>query len=97
MTPEQRTKYLMSAFRWQGGTVHDLCKKIGCDVTGFLYADLSEGALNRSLGSDFVDGWFAIRTCETDHLETVVYPKRRGNLEFWFGVCAGQRLRDEGI
>ena len=92
MKSEDRTRYCMQALGWNGGTVHQLCETIGCDVNEFLYAD-ADGV--GYIGSDFSAGWFATRTCGLEFFLKEILPERMGNLQFWFGVCAGQAITDE--
>ena len=84
MKAEKRTDLVMQALGWKGGTVHDLCKEIGCDSTEFLYSDLE------SINKSFEGGWFAIRTSPNSFKELA--KKNAGNLQFFFGVAAGQNL-----
>lgn len=89
MSPERRTETLCRALGWQGGTVHQACKEIGVPVHDFLYADVE---LENGLASNFILGQSAIRTCSKEFFLNTLKPKNIGNLQYWFGVCAGQNL-----
>jgi len=91
MKAEDRTKYAMKALGWQGGTVHDLCREIECDVHDFLYESAIDVGV---MGSEFTQGWFAIRTCKPGFFLNTIAPKKKGNLQFWFGVMAGLAIDD---
>lgn len=86
MKPEDRTRLLMQALGWQGGTIHQACKETGLEVTSFLHDDLRDDGYG--LNSDFTAGWFAIRTCSKDKFKELA-SRNHGNLQWWFGVCAG--------
>ena len=76
-----RTEALMAAFGYQGGTVHDICKKVGLEVNDFLYGE------TRPYSNDYACGWFAYRTCRLEfNQERGIKKQRKGNLQFWLGV-----------
>ena len=85
-----RTRLVMRGLGWQGGTVHDLCKHIGCDVDMFLSSD-AEGV--GDLSSEFSQGWFATRT-SPNYLQNIAPGRWRGSLNFWFGVAAGENCKE---
>ena len=88
MKAEDRTRLVMNALGWQGGTVHELCKVIHCDVREFLYADAENvGVMN----SSFSIGWFAAKT-SPQYLKTKAIKEQAGNVQFWFGVASAQNL-----
>jgi hypothetical protein len=77
-----RTQALMAAFGQHGGTVHDICKEIGCDVEEFLYNEIEEWNIEHK------KGWFVYRTCSLNFNQKSVV-ERKGNLQFWLGVVSG--------
>lgn len=104
MRPEDRTRLIMSAFGWQGGTVHDVCKEIGCNVQEFLYAEVG-GVGDHD--SEFGKGWSAARGLPQSITHKGGLPidyragynacridilKMRGNgkVQFWLGVAKAQ-------
>lgn len=78
-----RTKALMAAFGWKGGTIHQIAEVTGCDFLELLHTEAME------YSQDYTKGWFAYRTCSLEHNQTVVYPNVKGNVQFWLGVAAG--------
>lgn len=80
MSPETRTRNLISLLGWQGGTVHDACREIGVDVHDFLYAD-----------ADFDDAGPCadFRRGHAEAEDIALYlPANRGKLQYWFGAIA---------
>ena len=90
MTPEDRAKLIMNALGWQGGTIHQACKEIGCEVQDFLYAKPQEAPI----GSPYSRGWFAART-SPHYLKVRALHEEQGNVQFWLGVAAGERFTQE--
>lgn len=86
MKPENKTLAVMHALGWQGGTIHQVCDVIGCDSTAFLYRDLG------NISSDFMRGYNAVSLHW--HNKDAFIANEQGNLEFWFGVAAGQNIID---
>lgn len=86
ISPEDRMKAYCKAFGWQGGTIHQVSEETGVSVQNLLYA---EAPKNPSLTSDYCLGWFAGRTCSTEHNKAVNFPKYKGNVDFWIGVAEG--------
>lgn len=78
-----RTKALMMAFGWQGGTIHQIAEETGCDAHDLIYASAEEW------NTDHKQGWFAYRTCTLEHNQEHTIPVRQGNLQFWLGVASG--------
>ena len=78
-----RTEALCRAFGWQGGTIHQVAEKTGCDSTDLIYSK-DEPYIDQSHAS----GWFAYRTCPLDHNQQFI-EKYKGNLQFWLGVASG--------
>ena len=80
MAPETRTKNLMTLLGWQGGTIHDACKEIGCDPHEFLYksADFGESGPCH----DFRRGY-----AEAEDI-AIYLSANRGNLQYWFGAVS---------
>ena len=78
-----RSLTLCNALGWQGGTIHQVAKETGVDVSTLLYGT----PVSETLGTDYSHGWFAARTCTLAHNKTVVFPKYFGNVEFWLGVA----------
>ncbi len=95
MKTEDRTQYLLKAFGWQGGTIHQLAEETGCSVQDLLYGDCETPMAGFT--SDFSSGWSAVRTCRRDFNLTTNFPVHKGNLEFWFGVMRGVELHEQGI
>lgn len=92
MNPVLRTKNLMTLLGWQGGTVHDACKKIGLDAHDFLYAD-----------ADFDYGCFDYEPCfdfKRGYLESgdieIRIKQNAGNLQYWLGaISAIQKVTND--
>lgn len=72
----------MTAFGWQGGTIHQLAKVTGLTTSQILEIDkhIPENKTDNSLG------WFAYRTCSLEHRVNVCFPERLGNIDYWHGV-----------
>lgn len=81
-----RTQLLCLAFGWQGGTVHQVAKATGCDPSALIY---EPGITHHE---DNTGGWLAFRTCSRAYRETLLYPKYKGNLQFWDGVCRAVQI-----
>lgn len=75
-----KTEALMLAFGWKGGTVHDICKEIGCNVEDFLYKETREYEMDHRFG------WFAYRTNSIEYNQKFVKDGKRGCVKFWHGV-----------
>ena len=88
-----RTQALMAALGWQGGTIHQVSEETGCDVQALLYGMPESQHLN----SDNCQGWFAARTNDVQFNKVNVFPKMRGNVDFWLGVARGMQLKMEGV
>lgn len=93
MKAEDRTRLVMKALGWQGGTVHDLCKTLALDSHTFLYGDVAGVG---DMASEFTGGWFGVRTCSPEYFREHLTAKHRGNLQFWFGVAAGLNCAELG-
>ena len=80
MKPETRTKNLMTLLGWQGGTIHDACKEIGCDVHDFLYgnADFSDAGPCHDFRMGYGEAKDVARYLS----------KNRGNLQYWLGAVS---------
>lgn len=81
-----RTEALCRVLGWQGGTIHQVAKEIGCSTHDILYGEPI------SQSTDYVGGWFAARTCSLEHNRKVNFPAARGNLQFWLGASHGFAL-----
>lgn len=81
MTPENRTKYLLQAFGFQGGTIHQLAQITGCSVQDLLYKDFPDERLDMEYKLGFY--W---DTNIKEFQEEYIIPSRKGNLSYWFGV-----------
>lgn len=80
MAPETRTKNLMTLLGWQGGTIHDACEEIGCDVRDFLYGN-----------ADFADSGpcHDFRRGYEEAEDIALYlSANRGNLQYWLGAVS---------
>lgn len=84
-----RTQALILALGWQGGTIHQVSQETGCDVQDLLYR-MPE---SQHLSSDNSSGWFAARTNDVEFNKLNIFPKMRGNLDFWLGVARGMQLK----
>ena len=94
MRAEDRTRLAIKILGWQGGTIHQVCETFGVKVNNFLYDSAEEvGVIN----SPFSHGWFAVRTCPLDYVRKTLIPRHRGNLQFVFGMLAGENLKEQGI
>jgi hypothetical protein len=82
----------MHALGWQGGTIHQVVEATGLTVEQIL--KLNETREDVNIGSDQSAGWFAVRTCDLEFNLRVNFPKRQGNVAFWFGVMRGQWLKE---
>lgn len=84
-----RTEALCRVLGWQGGTIHQIAAETGCTVEGLLYGEAKE----THLLSDNTKGWFAVRTCPLEYNRAKIFPKYKGNLEFWLGAACGMQLQ----
>ncbi len=80
-----RTEALCKALGWQGGTIHQVSEETGCTTSDLLYGKPAQTHLT----SDYTGGWFAGRTSSLEHNRTKVFPKYKGNLDFWLGIADG--------
>ena len=80
MRAETRTKNLMTLLGWQGGTVHDACKEIGCDAHDFLYTSADFDNAGPCL--DFRRGYE-----EASDIALYLHANR-GNLQYWLGAIS---------
>jgi len=87
MKPEDRTKNLFALLGWQGGTIHDACKEIGCDVHDFLYG--SANFDDDGPCADFRRGY------EEAEDIAIYLAANRGNLQYWFGALAHKGAQGE--
>jgi len=97
MKTEDRTRYLLSAFGWQGGTIHQIAEVTGCDSKDLLYAEPKfdyDFRGNYLPSTDYLNGFTAGSTCEPAWIRETLAPKRKGNLEYWFGVMGAFNLRE---
>lgn len=78
-----RTKALMLAFGWQGGTIHQIAEQTGCDAHELIYNPAYE------YDEDHKYGWFSYSTNSLEFNQFVIAPKMHGNLQFWLGVAGG--------
>jgi hypothetical protein len=86
MTPELRTKNLIALLGWQGGTIHDACKEIACDVHDFLY----ESAEFNEEGP-----CAAFRRGYEEAKDIAIYlSANRGDLQYWFGAISAMNNGD---
>lgn len=81
MTPENRTKYLLQAFGFQGGTIHQLAEITGCSAQILLYKDFSDNEWDLEY-----QGGFFWDTNTKEYQDNHIIPSRKGNLYYWFGV-----------
>lgn len=94
--PVGRGKMLLDAFGWQGGTIHQLAEETGLSVEDLLYTPLRSMA-NAPLNCELSHGWFAGRTCTPEHNKVNVFPKYKGNVDFWHGLIRGLLAQRDGI
>lgn len=95
MKTEDRTRHLLTAFGWQGGTIHQLAEETGCSVQDLLYGDYDATYARARINDDFYSGWSAVRTCERAFNLEHNFPNNKGNLAFWFGVMRGAELTEQ--
>ena len=70
----------MTLLGWQGGTIHDACKEIGCDPHDFLYGNADFN--NDGPCHDFRRGY------EQAEDIAIYLHENRGNLQYWLGAIA---------
>jgi hypothetical protein len=78
-TPEERARALYYYFGWQGGTIHQLAEATGCSDRELLHGT---PAIN-------LDGFSAVRTCNTEWRVNRLAPQHRGDVGYWAGVIRG--------
>lgn len=94
MTNAEKTLVIMHALGWQGGTIHQVEQETGLKSNELWFGDITDKGHG---DCDSARGWLAVRTCSLEHNRKVNWPRYRGNLNFWLGVMAGQRMRDMGL
>lgn len=97
MKTEDRTRYLLNAFGWQGGTIHQIAEITGCDSHDLLYAEPKFGydfRGNYQPSAEYLNGFTAGGTCESEWVRETLAPKHQGEIEFWFGVMGAFNLRE---
>jgi len=87
-----RTEALCQVLGWQGGTIHQVALETGCPVDAILWGSPA----STELSSDYTGGWFASRTCSTEHLKSKLLPKYQGNVDFWLGAAEGKIMQLQG-
>lgn len=83
----------MSAFGWQGGTVHQLAKVTGLDTSDIH--DIHEHACPDYLGTDCSLGRMAYNTCSLEFNLKNNFPAKLGNKDFWRGVWEAAKFNHE--
>lgn len=78
-----RAEAIMQAFGCQGGTIRQICDKIGIDPHDLIYKTQNEYELSHKCG------WFAYRTNSLEFNQEHMTKQHIGNLHFWLGVCRG--------
>lgn len=91
MKADDRIRYLEIAI----GDDRNIEQETGCGLEDLRNGDLEYNDI--SVNSKFSSGWFAARTCSQDFNLTINYPNNRGNLQFWFGVMAGMKMREDEL
>ena len=81
MNAANRSKNLFKLLGWQGGTIHDACKEIGCDPFEFLECagDFNSQGLPCH---DFRRGYDEAKDI------ALYLSANNGNLQYWFGAVA---------
>lgn len=77
---ETRTNNLIKLLGWKGGTIHDACKKIGCDAHDFLYKNAEFD--DSGPCHDFRRGYKEAKDI------AIYLSSNQGNLQYWFGAIA---------
>jgi hypothetical protein len=72
-------------FGWQGGTIHQVAERTGCEASSVL----DHQVVYQGLLSAYTRGWFAARTNSLAFNAANVFPKEQGNLDFWIGAAEG--------
>lgn len=85
-----RTELVMQAIGWQGGTVHELCKELGLEVSKFL----THRPEYTCIGSSYYTGLY-IDTNSIDHRKSKLIPMFRGNYDYWVGAAKCMQLHNE--
>lgn len=77
------TELLCRALGWQGGTIHQVAAETGLSTKQILDGDELRYSNMEGTGN----GWVAWRTCDAGYRQSVLYPKRKGDAGFWYGVA----------
>lgn len=89
------TLLVLNALGYQGGTIHQAAQETGLTTEEILSLPTRENEVKGSLTSDYSSGWCAVRTCNLTFRKEVIYPKYRGNINFWAGVVRGLYLQQK--
>lgn len=88
------TAFLMFAYGWQGGTIHQLAKETGCTANELLQDCAQHIVRNDSNKHPALDlyGFSAARTCSMVWCREKLFPKHEADLHFWMSFI--NALRD---
>ena len=89
-----RLEILLSIFRWQGGTIHQVAEATGCMGGDLLYAEPDRGWHNTAYHTGYINGWNAGTHGTHRFLNPETgraFPDTFGRLQYWLGVIDGFR------
>lgn len=87
-----RLDAFLIAFKWQGGTIHQVAEATGCTATDLLHAQADKGWHNTAYQMGRINGDNAAThgTHRFLDLETgKAFPHTLGRLDYWLGVAEG--------
>jgi hypothetical protein len=87
-----RLQILLSAFRWQGGTIHQIAEATGCKDIDLLYAEMDKGWHCTAYHTGKINGdnaatWGTHRFINPETGKA--FPHTYGQLQYWLGVIDG--------
>ena len=89
-----RLEALLSAFRWQGGIIHQVAEATGCKAADLLDAEPARGWHNTAYHAGHINGDNAAMHGTHRFLDPATgkaFPHTYGRLQYWLGVADGFR------
>jgi hypothetical protein len=89
-----RLEALLSAFRWHGGTIHQVAETTGCTASDLLHAEADKGWHCTAYHFGNINGDNAATHGTHRFLDPQTgkaFPHTFGRLNYWLGVADGYR------
>jgi hypothetical protein len=86
---EEVTLLLLNSLGYQGGTIHQASQETGLSVSEILKLSTNEHQIG--LTSDQSKGFSSVLTNSLEFNRNNLFPKFKGNINYWFGACRAQK------